>query len=308
MNIHSDVTGVIGHTPLVRLNRVIDSGSNIVAAKLESVNPGASVKDRAALNIILDAEARGALKPGGVIVEATSGNTGIALAVVAAARGYTAIIVMPESMSLERRRLLTALGARVELTPAHLGMRGSIDRANQILREVPNAFLAGQFDNPANPAVHQTTTAEEIIADTDGKVDVFIAGIGTGGTISGVARRLKQHNSKIRVIGVEPASSCVLSGGRCGPHMIQGIGAGFVPSVLDRSLIDEIITAGDKETYEWTRKIMQKEGILAGISSGAAICATDKYLKKAGVKNKIIVTLFPDAGERYLSVPMLFKE
>jgi len=308
MNITADITCVIGHTPLVRLNRIIDAGSNAVAAKLEHVNPGSSVKDRAALGIITDAEQKGLLKPGGVIIEATSGNTGIALAFIAAARGYKTIIVMPESMSIERRRLLSAFGARIELTPAHLGMKGAIDRAVGLAKETPGAFLARQFENPANPSIHETTTAEEILADTDGKIDVFIAGIGTGGTITGVGRRLKRHNSSIRIIGVEPAASCVLSGGQCGPHMIQGIGAGFVPSILDKALIDEIITVGDNEAYEWTRKIMREEGILTGISSGAAACATDKYIRKNRPQNRLIITLFPDTGERYLSVPMLLKE
>ncbi len=308
MKIHNDITKVIGHTPLVRLTRIIDAGTNTVAAKLEQFNPGASVKDRAALSMIEDAEMTGKLKEGGTIIEATSGNTGIALAFIAAARGYKTIIVMPESMSLERQRLLAAFGAKLELTPAHLGMKGSIDRAQALAKEIQGSFLVGQFDNPANPRIHERTTAEEILEDTDGKVDVFIAGVGTGGTITGVGRRLKKHNHKIKIIAVEPAASSVLSGGRCGPHMIQGIGPGFVPSVFEKNIIDEIITVGDQEAYEWTRKIIYQEGILAGISSGAAACGVEKYIRKNKPAGQLIVTVFPDTAERYLSVPMLFKE
>jgi cysteine synthase A len=214
---------------------------------------------------------------------------------------------MPESMSEERRRLITAFGAKIELTPSYLGMQGAVDRAKNIVRETPGAFLAGQFDNQANPLIHEQTTAEEIIADTDGLVDVFIAGVGTGGTITGVGRRLKRHNLNTRIIAVEPTRSSVLSGGRCGPHRIQGLGPGFVPTVFDRSIIDEIITVGDQEAYEWTGKIIRNEGIFAGISSGAVACATEKYLKRNQLQNKLLVALFPDSGERYLSVPMLFK-
>jgi len=306
MKIAADITELIGNTPLVRLHTLFADQVATVAAKLEQNNPGASVKDRAALSMINDAEQTGRLKSGGTIIEATSGNTGIALSYIATVRKYKIVIVMPESMSVERQRLLGALGARLELTPAHLGMKGAIDRAQELVDSMENAFLVSQFTNKANPLAHEKTTAEEIIADTDGKVNVFIAGAGTGGTITGVGRRLKQFNSSIEIIAVEPASSCVITGGHCGPHMIQGIGPGFVPEIYDRSVVDQVLPVGDQEAYRWTRRIILEEGILAGISSGAAACATDKYLKQSRSGNKLIVTLFPDTGERYLSVPMLF--
>jgi cysteine synthase A len=308
VNIASDIIALIGKTPLVRINRIFGQLDCTVAAKLEQLNPAASVKDRTALGMIVAAEQSGALGAGGTLVEATSGNTGIAMAYIGVVRGYKVIVVMPESMSVERQRLLSAFGAKVVLTPSHLGMQESIDEAQRLAATIPGAVVVGQFKNPANPTIHEQTTAEEILADTDGKVDVFIAGIGTGGTITGVGRRLKRHNAAIRIIGVEPAASSVLSGGRCGPHMIQGIGAGFVPDILDRTLIDEVIGVGDVEAYEWTRKIIQQEGIFAGISSGAAACATARYLRHRRKGDKVIVTLFPDTGERYLSVPMLLKD
>jgi cysteine synthase A len=308
MKIAPDIVSLIGKTPLVKINRLFSDYECIVAAKLEQFNPCSSIKDRTAFGMILDAEKSGKLHPGGTLIEATSGNTGIALSFIAIARGYKSIIVMPESMSIERQRLLTAFGARLILTPSHLGMKGSIDEAEKLAETIDGAFLVGQFSNNSNATIHEKTTAEEIIADTDGKVNVFIAGIGTGGTITGVGRRLKQHNSSIKIIGVEPSSSAVLNGGRCGPHMIQGIGAGFVPSILDKSVIDDIITVNDHEAYEWTRKIIQQEGIFSGISSGAAACATARYLKCRRKSDDLIVTLFPDTGERYMSIPMLFKE
>jgi cysteine synthase A len=308
MNIARDITALVGHTPLVRLNRVVDSAANTVVAKLEQFNPCASVKDRTALGMIDDAEKRGTLTPGTTIVEATSGNTGIALAFICASRGYRLIVVMPESMSLERQRMLRAFGARVELTPAHLGMTGAIERSEQIQRETPGSLAMKQFVNPANPAIHQSTTAEEILADTDGAIDVLVAGVGTGGTISGIGRRLKKHNPAIEIVAVEPATSSVLSGGKQGAHSIQGIGAGFVPETFDRSVVTEIVQVTDSEAYDWTRQIMLKEGILAGISSGAAACGAAKYLKRSGKKAALVVVMFPDTGERYLSIPMLVHD
>ncbi len=304
MKFARDITQLIGHTPMVRLNRLYGDKQNTVLAKLEQFNPCASVKDRAALSIIEDAEKKGRLKSGGTIIEATSGNTGIALAFIATVKGYSLIVVMPESMSIERRRLLAAFGARVELSPAHLGMKGAIDLARQLHKKIKGSLVAGQFDNQANPAIHETTTAEEILSDTDGKVDVLVAGVGTGGTITGVARRLKRHNSSIRIVAAEPTGSAVLSGRGCGPHMIQGIGAGFVPSIVDKNLIDEVVTVTDDEALSWTREVIRKEGVLAGISSGAAACAAGKYIKKHDLSGAIVVVIFPDSGERYLSVPM----
>lgn len=308
MNIYPNIVSLVGKTPLVKINKVFDCADCTVAAKLEQYNPCSSVKDRTALGMIISAEESGRLKSGGTIIEATSGNTGIALAYISVVRGYKTIIVMPESMSIERKRLLLSFGVKLVLTPPHLGMKGAIEQAEKLAASIEGSFLVGQFENSANPQFHEKTTAEEILADTDGQIDVFVAGIGTGGTITGVGRRLKKHNPAIKIIGVEPAASCVISGGFCGPHMIQGIGAGFVPKIFDMSVVDEIISVGDQEAYEWTRKIIQQEGILVGISSGAALCATDKYLRSCGKKEGLIVTLFPDTGERYLSVPMLFKE
>lgn len=304
MKYANDITELIGRTPLVKLNKLFSGNGNTVLAKLEQFNPCASVKDRAAFSMILDAERKGRLMPGGTIIEATSGNTGIALAFIAAVKGYTLIVIMPESMSIERRRLLAAFGARVELSPAHLGMKGAIDLAAKLNKEISGSFVVGQFDNPANAAIHEATTGQEIIADTDGKIDLFVAGVGTGGTITGVARSLKRHNSKIKIVAAEPIGSAVLSGHTCGPHMIQGIGAGFVPSIVDKSLIDEVITVADDEALTWTRDLIRKEGILAGISSGAAACAVGKYIKKHNVSGSTIVVVFPDTGERYLSLPM----
>lgn len=297
-----DITGLVGHTPLVRLNKVVDTGGNLVLAKLEQFNPCGSLKDRAALSMVDEAEQSGKLKPGGMIVEATSGNTGIALAFIAAARGYSLVVVMPDSMSVERQKLIGLFGGTVVLTPAHLGMQGSIDRAQKLIKESNNAFLVGQFDNPANPLAHEEHTAEEIFADTDGKVDVVVAGVGTGGTITGIAKRLKQRRPSVKIVAVEPAGSAVLSGREPGPHMIQGIGAGFVPEIMDVDLVDHIVPVSDEEALGWAKKLVTKEGILAGISSGAAACATHKFLARHKPDRATVVAVFPDTGERYLTL------
>lgn len=308
MRIAEDITHLIGHTPLVRLNKVINGNENLIVAKLEQFNPCSSIKDRPAVGMINDAEEKGLLKPGATIIEGTSGNTGIALAFIAAARRYKLIIVMPNSMTLERQNLLKLFGTRVELTPAQLGMKGAIDRAEAIHREIPDSFLVRQFENPANTRAHEETTAEEILADMDGAVDMLVAGVGTGGTITGIAGKLKRRNPAITIVAVEPTSSAVLSGGKGGPHMIQGIGAGFIPQILNTDLIDEVVSVSDEETMLWTRKLIREEGILAGLSSGAAACATQKYLAAHEVRDKNIVIIFPDSGERYTSVTKLLKE
>lgn len=308
MRVAESITELIGRTPLVRLSRVLDPGDNVIAAKLEQFNPCASVKDRAAIGMIEDAESRGLLKSGGAIIEATSGNTGIALAFIAAARGYRLIITMPESMSVERRRLLELFGAEVELTPAAMGMKGAIERALEIKRKTRGAFLVGQFDNPANPAVHEATTAEEIWADTEGRVDIVVCGVGTGGTLTGVARNLKRRKPSLKMIAVEPASSPVLSGGSCGTHAIQGLGAGFIPAVLDRGCIDDVVKVANDDAFSFARELARREGILAGLSSGAAVAATARYLKDhPEVRSSVIVLLFPDSGERYASLPAFLK-
>ncbi len=308
MRLAEDITKLIGGTPLVRLNRTIDGGSNLIAAKLEQFNPCSSVKDRPALGMIEDAERCGFLKPGGTIIEATSGNTGIALAFVAAARGYQLVITMPESMSAERRNLLKLFGVRLELTPSRLGMKGAIDRANEINKQIKGSFLIGQFDNPANPAIHEATTAEEIWADTDGKVDMVVCGVGTGGTLTGIGRKLKEKKQSVKMIAVEPASSAVLSGETFGAHSIQGIGAGFVPSVLEREIIDAIVKVTDEAAYAFTRELIRREGILAGLSSGAVTAGAAQYLKAhPEIQSSCIVLIFPDTGERYLSLPGLLK-
>jgi len=294
-----DITGLIGHTPLVRL-RHTDAPATILA-KLEGLNPGGSAKDRVALAIVEDAERRGLLTPGGTIIEATSGNTGVALAMVAAARGYRCIIVMPESMSIERRRLLAAYGAQVVLTRAGDGMAGAVRRAEAIHRDTAKSIIAGQFVNPANPAAHYASTGPEIWADTEGQVDAFVAGIGTGGTITGVGRYLKGRNSAIRIVGVEPADSPLLTRGHAGPHPLQGIGANFVPEVLDLSVVDEIIPVESDAAFAVTRRLARQEGILAGISSGAAVCAAVQLARRPEFAGKTIVALLPDSGERYLS-------
>ena len=298
-----DITDLIGHTPLVRL-RHTDAPATILV-KPESLNPGGSAKDRVALAIVEDAERRGMLAPGSAIIEATSGNTGVSLAMVAAARCYRCIIVMPESMSIERRRLLAAYGAQVILTPAEEGMACAIRRAEEVHRSTPGSILANQFSNPANPAAHAATTGPEIWADTAGRVDAFVAGIGTGGTVTGVGRYLKGRNSAIRIVGVEPADSPLLTKGYAGAHPLQGIGANFMPDVLDLSVLDEVIPVKSEVAFAAMRRLVRQEGILAGITSGAAAWAAMQLAKRPEFAGKTIVALLPDAGERYLSTGLL---
>ena len=298
--IAANVLELIGNTPLVRINRLNHGGAEILA-KLEMFNPMSSVKDRVGAAMIADAERHQGLRPGGLIIEPTSGNTGIGLAMTAAVKGYRLILTMPETMSIERRKLLQALGAEIELTPGEEGMTGAIRRAEELQRENPGAVIPGQFDNPANPACHRATTAEEIWRDTDGKVDVFVAAVGTGGTLTGVAARLKERNPALYAVAVEPDESPVLSGGPAGPHRIQGIGAGFVPKVLDRSLIDEIVRIDADTAGETAREAARKEGVMVGISSGAALAAALKLSERETFRGKRIVVLLPDSGERYLS-------
>ncbi len=305
MKIANDITELIGNTPLVRLRKVTAGVGADIVAKLESQNPAASVKDRIGLAMIEAAERDGLIKPGKtVIVEPTSGNTGIGLAFVAAVKGYQCVLVMPETMSQERRVTLRAFGAKLVLTEGPKGMRGAIEKANQLVAEIPDAFMPQQFMNPANPDVHRRTTAEEIWADTDGKVDALISGVGTGGTITGVAQVIKPRRPSFQAIAVEPEASPVLSGGSPGPHPIQGIGAGFVPDVLDRKVVDEVITVGNEESLEMARRLAREEGILCGISSGAAVVAAIKYAKKPGNAGKLIVTIIPSFGERYLNTKL----
>ena len=304
--IHHDVTGCIGGTPLVRLSAVVPAGAARIVAKLESKNPGGSVKDRICLNMIREAENRGLIKPGGLIVEPTSGNTGIGLALVSAVRAYSLTLVMPDSMSVERRQLLAAYGARVVLTPAKDGMNGSIAQAQKIVAENPGAFMPNQFENPANPAMHRMTTAIEIWESLSGQVDAFVAGVGTGGTITGVGEVLKEKSPSVRVVAVEPAASPVLSGGRPGPHRIQGIGAGFVPRILNRSIIDRIVPVEDQEAYEMSKTLALKEGLHVGISSGAAVAAAIQIARELGA-DKTVVTILPDSGERYFSMEKYFN-
>ncbi|WNM63442.1 cysteine synthase A [Candidatus Nitrospira neomarina] len=301
-----NITDGIGHTPLVRLNRLSPPGGAIIYGKAEFYNPGGSVKDRICLNMIDEAEQKGLLKPGGTIVEPTSGNTGIGLALVSAVRGYKLILVMPEGMSLERASLLSSYGAQLVLTPAREGMRGSIKEAESILDQNPEYFMPNQFSNPANPAMHRKTTALEIWEALDGKVDAFVAAVGTGGTITGCGELFKEKNPSVKVIALEPAGSPVLSGGEPGPHRIQGIGAGFVPKVLNRSLIDEIMTVTDEEAYQTTKQLARKEGLLVGISAGANVFAAQKVAESLG-PNKNVVTILCDTGERYLSIEKYFN-
>lgn len=303
--IADNITQLIGRTPLVRLNSFSEDGAEVVA-KVESFNPLGSAKDRVGFAMIEDAEKKGLLKKGATVIEPTSGNTGVGLAFTCAVKGYKLILTMPESMSAERRALLAALGAELVLTPASEGMSGAIRRADELAAETEGSFIPGQFVNPANPDIHERTTGPEIIADTNGKVDIFVSAVGTGGTITGVGRALKKHNPDIKIVAVEPYDSPVLSGGKAGPHKLQGIGAGFVPDILDTALIDEIITVKTEEAYAAARKSAGREGVLVGISSGAALHAASLLAKRPENKGKRIVVLLPDTGERYLSTD-LFK-
>lgn len=305
MNIKKNLTELIGNTPLLAITRLGEElqGAEVIA-KLEYFNPGGSVKDRAAFFLIEDAEKKGLLKPGAMIIEPTSGNTGVGLAWVASVKGYKLVLTMPETMSLERRSLLKALGAQLVLTPGSEGMSGAIRKAEEIRKATPGAIILQQFDNPANPLAHERTTAEEIWRDTDGKVDIFVASVGTGGTLTGTARGLKRHNPSIRAIAVEPASSPVLSGGKAGPHKIQGIGAGFVPKNYDASLVDGIMQVTDEDALRTSRELARREGVLVGISSGAALYAALQLAKLPENRGKRIVVLLPDTGERYLSTEL----
>jgi len=299
--IFEDITKTVGNTPLVRLHRINQGLNADILAKIESFNPLSSVKDRIGVAMIEDAEANGLLNTDSVIIEPTSGNTGIALAFVCAARGYRLILTMPETMSMERRQLLNILGAELVLTEAAKGMKGAVEKAEELAKTTPHSFMPQQFANPANPAIHRKTTAEEIWNDTDDRIDYFVAGIGTGGTITGVGEILKQKNPSIKIIGVEPADSPVLSGGKSGPHKIQGIGAGFVPDVLNRKIIDEIIVVKHEDAGLTARRLAKEEGILAGISSGAALWAALEVAGRKEAEGKTIVAILPDSGERYLS-------
>ena len=305
MPIHDDVTQLIGNTPLVRINRLIRSDAT-VAAKLEFYNPASSVKDRIGVAIVDAAEASGALEPGGTIIEATSGNTGIALAMVGAARGYDVVLTMPETMSKERRALLRAYGAELVLTDGSLGMKGAIARSEEIAAE-RGGVLARQFANEANPEIHRRTTAEEIWKDTDGEVDIVVAGIGTGGTITGIGQVLKPRKPGLQMIAVEPEESAILNGGQPGPHKIQGIGANFVPEILDRDVYDEVIDINAETSVEWARRAAREEGLLVGISSGAALAAADQVARRPENAGKTIVVIIPSFGERYLST-ILFSD
>jgi cysteine synthase A len=304
--IYDDVTALVGGTPLVRINRLSAGAGAVVAAKLEFQNPGGSVKDRIGVAIVDAAERSGALKAGGTIVEATSGNTGIALAMVGAARGYNVVLTMPETMSKERKMLLAAFGAELILTPGSEGMKGAVAKSEQIAAE-RGAILAHQFENEANPQIHRETTAEEIWKDTDGKVDIFIAGVGTGGTITGVGQVLKARNPAVQVIAVEPEESAILNGGAPGPHKIQGLGANFVPQILDRSVYDEVIDINAETAVQWARRAAKEEGLLVGISSGAALAAADQVARRPENAGKTIVVIIASFGERYLST-ILFSD
>ena len=301
--IYSSITELVGRTPLVEVSGFENQKARIVV-KVEAFNPGGSVKDRIALAMIEDAEKNGVLKPGATIIEPTSGNTGVGLAWVGVAKGYRTILTMPETMSVERRNLLKAYGAKLELTPGTEGMKGAIARAEQLRATIPGAVILGQFVNPANPAIHEQTTGEEVWTDTDGKVDIFVAGVGTGGTVSGVGNALKKHNSAVKVVAVEPASSAVLTTGVPGKHKIQGIGAGFVPSTYNPAAVDEVMTVTDDDAFAGARKLARTKGLLVGISSGAAFSAALALARKDENAGKLIVALLPDTGERYLSTSL----
>lgn len=303
-HIYDNVTEAVGRTPLVRLNRLTEGVDATVLAKLEFYNPAGSVKDRIGVAIIDAAEKAGALKPGGTIVEATSGNTGIALAMVGAARGYNVVLAMPETMSKERRVLLRAFGARIELTPGPDGMRGAVEKAREIVESTENAIWAKQFANEANPAIHRATTAEEIWADTDGGVDIFVAGVGTGGTITGVGQVLKERKPGVKIVAVEPIDSPILNGGKPGPHKIQGIGANFVPEILDTTVYDEVVDVSFEDALDVAKRLASEEGILAGISSGAIVWAALQLAKRPENAGKTIVAVVCDTGERYISTPL----
>ncbi len=306
MPLHKDITELIGRTPLVRLNRLSPPGGATIYGKVEFFNPGGSVKDRICLNMIDEAERLGQLKPGGTIVEPTSGNTGIGLALVAAVRGYKLILVMPESMSMERASLLSSYGAQLVLTPAWEGMKGSIRESESIVAQNPSYFMPDQFSNPANPAMHKKTTAVEILESLAGQIDAFVAAVGTGGTITGCGELFKERNPNVKVIAVEPAGSPVLSGGEPGPHKIQGIGAGFIPKVLNRSIIDRVMTVTDDEAYQTAKQLSKKEGLLVGISAGANVFAAQKVAQELG-PGKNVVTILCDTGERYISIEKYFN-
>lgn len=309
MNIRRSVTELIGHTPLLKLSNYEQTHAlpATLLAKLECMNPAGSAKDRVAANMIRRAEEEGRLAPGATIIEPTSGNTGIGLAAVGASRGYHVILTMPETMSVERRNLIAAYGAEIVLTPGAEGMNGAVAKARELAQATPGSLLAGQFDNPANPEAHYLATGPEIWADTDGTVDIFVAGVGTGGTVSGVGRYLKEQNPAVRLVAVEPLRSPLLSQGHAGPHGLQGIGANFVPENLDRALLDEIITVSDEDAYATGRELAQKEGVLVGITSGAAVWAAAQLALRPENRGKTIVALLPDTGERYLSTPMFQK-
>jgi cysteine synthase A len=304
MKIANDMTELIGNTPLVWLNKIGQDCPAKIAGKLEFFNPASNVKDRIGVSMVLDAEREGKLKPGMTIVEPTSGNTGIALAWIAAAKGYKLVLTMPESMTIERRKILKLLGAEIVLTPAEEGMIGAVNRAIQINGQNGDSFIPQQFENKSNPQIHRETTAEEVWKDTDGSVDIFVAGVGTGGTITGVGDVLKSRKPSVQIVAVEPAASPVLSGGRPSPHMIQGIGAGFIPEVLNMEVVDEIIKIGDKEAFEMTKRLAKEEGILTGISAGAAVAAAVKVASRKRNADKIVVVVLPDTGERYLTTEL----
>lgn len=306
--IADNLTDLIGGTPLLRLRRMARGAAADLVVKVESFNPGGSIKDRIGYNMILRAEEKGLLKPGSVIIEPTSGNTGIALAFVAAARGYRLILTMPDTMSIERRKLLKAYGAELVLTPGSAGMNGAVRKAEELAKEIPGSYMPQQFENPANPEIHRLTTAEEIWSDTDGKVDIVVGGVGTGGTITGIAQVLKPRRPNLKIVAVEPADSPLLSGGKPGHHMIQGIGANFIPAVLDLSLVDEIIKVGSEDAFETGRRLAREEGLLVGISSGAAAFAALELARRGENKGKLIVAVLPDSGERYLSTQSYFVD